>query len=361
MARFCRLLLFLFLPLSAVSQQNPPSPELQPRPAEPEKVPSNGTDRRIQLDVQVTDKAGAPIRGLQQQDFTLLDDKLPLNIVSFQAVDSTVPAAADPPLEVILVVDAVNASFQAVANERSQLKQFLLQNGGKLPQPMSLIMFTDTGAEMQNGSSRDGNVLAGLLDKYELGLRTINRSQGVYGAAERFTMSFRMIDRLAMYEKPRPGRKLVIWISPGWPLLSGPRTYLSGKKEQQVFDSITATSTGLRRARVTLYCVDPLGLGDFGNARYYEVFLKGVTSPSHALPGNLGLPVLAVQTGGRVLNLTNDITTAIAECTADANAFYVISFDAPPADKPNEYHSIAVTVDKPGITARTRTGYYNQP
>ena len=143
-------------------------------------MPSNGTDRRIQLDVQVTDKAGAPIRGLQQQDFTLLDDKLPLNIVSFQAVDSTVPAAADPPLEVILVVDAPNASFQAVANERSQLKQFLLQNGGKLPQPMSLIMFTDTGAEMQNGSSRDGNVLAGLLDKYELGLRTINRSQPVW-------------------------------------------------------------------------------------------------------------------------------------------------------------------------------------
>jgi VWFA-related protein len=79
------------------------------------------------------------------------------------------------------------------------------------------------------------------------------------------------------------------------------------------------------------------------------------------LPGNLGLPVLAVQTGGRVLNLTNDITSAIAECVADANSFYVISFDAPRADKPNEYHSLAVTLDKPGMTARTRTGYYAQP
>lgn len=361
MARFCWLLLFLFLSLSAVSQQDTPSPQLQPRPVEPAKVPASGTDREIMLDVQVTDKSGAPVRGLQKQDFTILDDKLPLNIVSFQAVDSTVTAVSDPPLEVILVVDGVNASFQAVANERNQLKQFLLQNGGKLPQPMSLIMFTDTRAEMQNGSSRDGNVLAGLLDKYELGLRTINQSQGVYGAAERFTMSLRMIDQLAMYEKPRPGRKLVIWISPGWPLLSGPHTYLSGKKEQQIFDSIAATSTGLRRARVTLYSIDPLGLSDFGRAVYYEEFLKGVTSPSHAMPGNLGLPVLAVQTGGRVLNLTNDITTAIAECTADANVFYVISFDAPRADKPNEYHSIAVTVDKPGVTARTRTGYYNQP
>src|SRR6202167_3712746 len=98
-------------------------------------------------------------------------------------------------------------------------------------------MFFYTGAEMQNGSSRDGHVLADLLDKYELGLRTINRSQGVYGAAERFTMSLKTIDRLALYEKTRPGRKLVIWLSPGWPLLSGPRTYLSGKEEQKLFDS----------------------------------------------------------------------------------------------------------------------------
>jgi len=361
MRRFFPLALLLLLPLSAASAQNASPPQLQPRTAEPEKVPANAADRRILLEVQVTDKAGAPIRGLQRQDFTLLDDKLPLNISSFQAVDSIAPAATDPPLEVILLVDAVNASFQAVANERNQLRQFLLQNGGKLPQPMSLIMFTDTGAEMQNGSSRDGHVLADLLDKYELGLRTINRSQGVYGAAERFTMSLKTIDRLALYEKTRPGRKLVIWLSPGWPLLSGPRTYLSGKEEQKLFDSIAATSTGLRRARVTLYSVDPLGLGDFRNATYYEEFLKGVSSPSHALPGNLGLPVLAVQTGGRVLNLTNDITTAIAECAADANSFYVISFDAPRADKPNEYHSLAVTVDKPGVTARTRTGYYDQP
>jgi hypothetical protein len=162
MDRFFRFLIVILLPLSfccAFAQENPPSqqpsqPQLQPRTAEPEKT-HTGPERRITLDVQVTDKSGTPIRGLQQQDFTLLDDKLPLNIASFQVVDSAAPAATDPPLEVILIVDAVNASFQAVSNERNQLKQFLLQNGGKLPQPMSLIMFTDTGAEMQNGSSRD--------------------------------------------------------------------------------------------------------------------------------------------------------------------------------------------------------------
>jgi VWFA-related protein len=146
-------------------------------------------------------------------------------------------------------------------------------------------------------------------------------------------------------------------------LLSGPNIQLSRKDEQQLFNSIVAASTGLRHARITLYSVDPLGLADAGSVRisYYEEFLKGVASPERALPADLGLQVLVVQSGGRVFNGSNDLTASTANCAADADAFYVLSFDAARADQPNEYHSLGVTVDKPGITARTRTGYYAQP
>jgi VWFA-related protein len=361
MGRFLRFFIVLLLPLSfcrAFAQDNPPTqPQLQPRTAQPE-TPAPGSDRRITLDVQVTDKSGTAIRGLQQQDFTLLDDKLPQKIAAFQAVETATP---ELPLQVILIVDAVNTSFNATSNEKNELKKFLLQNNGKLSQPTSLVIFGDAGAEMQKGSSLDGNALAAILDKYELGLRENHRSQGFYGEAERYDKSLKALDEIADYEQRQPGRKLVIWISPGWPLLSGPRTYISAKEEAVLFKAISATSTKLRLARITIYSVDPLGLNDFRRAVYYEEFLKGVSSPSHALPGNLGLPVLAVQTGGRVLNMTNDITTAIAECVVDANSFYVISFDAPRADKPNEYHSLAITINKPAVIARTRTGYYAQP
>ena len=57
----------------------------------------------------------------------------------------------------------------------------------------------------------------------------------------------------------------------------------------------------------------------------------------------------------------NDLTAAIGECAADARAFYVLSFEGAHADHGNEYHDLGVTVDKQGITARTRTGYYAQP
>jgi len=33
----------------------------------------------------------------------------------------------------------------------------------------------------------------------------------------------------------------------------------------------------------------------------------------------------------------------------------------PPAAEPNEYHELRVQVDRPGLSGRTTSGYYNQP
>jgi VWFA-related protein len=369
MSRFFRLLaVALLLPLSAASGQTAPSalpmPSPSSSPAETASLPApGGSGRQITLDVQVTDKAGTPIRGLQKQDFTLLDNKQPQTIASFHAVDSGTAAPNDPPAEVVLVVDAVNANFRTVTYERSEVRKFLLQNGGKLAQPVSLIIFSDSGTKIQHEASRDGNALAALYDQEQTGLRSINRSQGFYGAADRFDLSLKTLSSIASYERGRPGRKLVIWISPGWPYLSGPNVQLTSKDEQHLFATIVGASAGLRQARITLYSVDPLGLADAGGTwvTYYEDFVKGATSPSRALPGDLALQVLAIQSGGRTFNSSNDLTGAIASCASDAAAFYVLSFNSSPADKPDEYHTISVTIDKPGVTARTRTGYYSQP
>jgi hypothetical protein len=65
--------------------------------------------------------------------------------------------------------------------------------------------------------------------------------------------------------------------------------------------------------------------------------------------------------GGRVFIAATDLKDAIASWVADASAYYVLTFAAARADQANEYHSLQVTVDKPGMTARTRTGYYAQP
>src|SRR5271168_4675985 len=195
---------------------------------------SEAQDSRLVLDVVAADRSGKPRAGLTQNDFVVRDNGQPRKILSFRAVDGV----TEPPVKIILIVDEVNTTFTRVAYERDQLRKFLMQNGGQLTHPVSLGFVSDTGTELQNNSSSDGKALLASFDQHVTKLRTIRRSTGFYGAEERFTLSLKNLGMLAGAEAKLPGRKMVIWISPGWPILSGPNITLSQKDEQGLFSSI---------------------------------------------------------------------------------------------------------------------------
>lgn len=348
-ARLAALLLLPCLSLLCFSKAG----FTQQTPAPPPPPP----DGQIHLDVVVTPKSGPPVSGLEQKDFTIIDSKAPAAITSFRAFSG--PQA---PVEVVLFIDAVNVGYQTIAYERGQIDKFLRANGGKLAHPVRLAIFGDTGTQIQESFSTDGNAIAASLDQQTVALRVINRSAGFYGAEDRFELSLKALDQLVAVESPRPGRKMVLWVSGGWPLLSGPRVQLDGKQQQQLFNAIVDVSTRLRQARVTLYDINPLGAAENTiNIFYYEQFLKGVSKPSQVNAGNLGLQVIAAQSGGLVLNSSNDVSMLLQQAFADADAWYELSFEPAKAERPNEYHQIEVRVDKPGLIARTRHGYYAHP
>jgi VWFA-related protein len=207
--------------------------------------------------------------------------------------------------------------------------------------------------------SADGNALAVKVDQLDDRLRIIGRGAGVWGAIERFDFSVRMLTDIAKAEAKKPGRKLLIWAGSGWPMLEGPRINTSSNGQQQLFDVIAGLSTRLREARIALYSI-AAGMPGRGTFLYKD-FLKGVTSTENASPPNLALRVLAVQSGGRVLGPDNDLAAQIGSCVQDASAYYSLSFDPPHADRANEYHDLKVIAGQPGLSARTNTGYYNQP
>ena len=342
-----RLGLFLLVPLLYTAAAS----------AQQDSLPTQPDDSRIYLDVVVTPKSGPPVTGLQQQDFTLLDNKVPRPITSFRAL-----SRSQAPLEVILVVDAVNTKYETVAYEREEIDRFLRADGGHLAHPTALAIFTDTGMQIQEGFSDDGNALSASLDQYVVGLRTIRRSAAFYGAVERFQLSLNSLRQLAAREALRPGRKVILWVSPGWPLLSGPEVELDPKQRQEIFNDIVSFSTQLQRARITLYSIDPLGSNDFGTrAFYYEAFLKGISKPSQVDVGDLALQVLATQSGGLALTVDNDIAAMLQKCLADTDVYYELSFDAPLDTKRDEYHHLEIKLKDSGLTARTRQGYYAQP
>ena len=320
-----------------------------------QSTPGEKPGRQISLDVVVTGKDGVPVSGLTQQDFALKDNKANAPITQFHAA-----AAGEGPVEAILVMDAVNLNFINLANERSRIDRFL-KGSEHLNVPTALAVFTDDGLQLQDGYSTNGKELSDVLDHYATGIRTTRRSSQ-HEEQDRFNLSIKALNELIARESTRPGRKLIFWVSPGWPLLTGPQIDLTGKEQDQIYRAIVALTNQMLRSRITLYSLNPLGVDEgVGRIFYYRNFLKGVTKASQAEIGDLALQVLATQSGGLALNSSNDLEKELTTCYADTNASYALSFNVGPGESTNIYHHLEVTVDKPGLSTRSHDGYYAQP
>ena len=234
-------LLQLCGPLKAAAEQQPLTHE---------------ESNKISLDVVVTPKSGPPVADLQQQDFTLLDNKTPQTITSFRASQGSAT-----PTEVVVVVDAVNMPYEKIPYERQQIDEFLRANGGRLEYPTAIAFFTDTTSRIEDAFLTDGNAISDFLDQYELSLQTIHSTNGFYGALERLQLSIKTLSLLVAREAPRPGRKIILWISPGWPYLADTEGEIDSKQQKDIFANIVHLSTQLREARAILYSIDPLPEG----------------------------------------------------------------------------------------------------
>jgi VWFA-related protein len=314
--------------------------------------------KRITIDVVVDQKNAKlpPASGLRESDFSLLDNKTPRPFTSFRAV-----SMGQEPVRVVLLVDDVNIRLDGLANERNRISEFLKANGGHLAHPTTIAILTDTGLQLQEGFSTDGNAMSEALEKQNIGMRTIRDDTGIYGAEDRMNISLNALRNLAAHEAQEHGRTILLWVSPGWPLLSGPGVQLSGKNQEAIFNNVVGLSTQLREAHVTLYAIDPIGANEgLGRTFYYQEFLKGISKSSQVDIGDLSLQVLAMQSGGLALN-SNDTAGLLTKSVADLDNYYEISFEPAPAETRDTYHHLEITVDKPGLTARTRDGYYAQP
>lgn len=339
------------LPLGAVHAQQ--SLPISPSSASPSLEPGKNS-QNIHLDVVVSSKDGKPVAGLTQQDFTLLDNKTQQPIQFFRAV-----AGSQSPVAVVIVIDTINMTAPTVSFTRQEIDKFFHANNGKLACPTQFVIVTDTGTQILPGFTQDGLRLSAVLDQSSISLRDIRQSSGFYGAAERLEVSIHALQQLAAHEAPIGARKIILWMSPGWPLLGGAGVQVSEKQRKMIFNTIQSLSEQLREARITLYSIDPEGTSDFGlRTTYYQNFLKGVRKAEDADYPDLALQVLAVQSGGQALHTNNDVTGMLQKAIDDTSAWYELSF-TPTAGEPEEYHQLEVRMAKAGLTARTRAGYYS--
>jgi VWFA-related protein len=315
-----------------------PGGVLRPKASVPKPVAAENAGR-IRLDVVVADAAAKPLPGLTKQDFALLDNERPQTLSSFQAADG----AGEQPIEIVLVIDLVNAGADDVAATRTQLDKYLRQNSGHLANPVLMVLFSADGLQVQSQPSSDGNGLAKAVDE----VKATPAGEG----ADQFDQSLQVLTAVSDIELKRPGRKVLIWTGKGWPVPKADDPNTSMGQNDAGIGALVGLTNKLREARIVLFGGDPA---------FHRDPNQGMTNLQKLDPVALSLGAIALRTGGHGLSL-KDLAGEINRAVSGMTPYYTLSFEPPADDKPDEYHAIKLNVNQPKVTVRTTAGYYSEP
>jgi VWFA-related protein len=374
--------------VNAVPPQSPSSTSpipLIPRTRE-EREQRYRASHRITLNVQVTDAVGNPVNELKPGDFTLLDGQKMQTIATFREVDGKSPSAS---VHVLLVLDAINEGGLEIGRVKREFGKFLSDGTGPLPYPVSLVLVTENGVEETSPSAElavltselarltrhvprrdcdEDDALAGALESRMTAVApgSPNVQTAIRGncMVAHLRQSVNALLKLLAEQQNVPGRAILIWTGPGWPL---PANYGSDPGPERsggnFLDVLVEISTYLREAQVTLDAVSWAGFARPKDIRNVGLAgaLKGQLTPDQAAEENLALPVLARQSGGLAFEKSRNLADSLAACFVDADQFYALSFDSAPSVAPDEFRSLTVQVNRPGTTVRTTSGYYAEP
>ena len=386
----------------------------------------------VNVEVYVTDKEGEPINGLTREDFLVTEDGRPVEVVNFYRVADGRPSAEFAPavetaveepeaeapapprparleeeivvpesqrLHLIIYVDNFNIHPLNRNRVFSRLRRFLrdtvrgddqvmvasYERSLHIRQPFTSYASTVNQVlfdiEKMSGSAveRESERSDALKEIYETDSvhKALFRAK-TFAENQQFEMDNaldaldEMLDSLAGL----PGRKMLIHLSDGIPMVPGQDLY---QAIQQRFSDNTALGEAFTRDmsrryvrliaransnRISFYTIDAGGLrtrSGFGAenraANTSHVISTAVDS---VYTKNLRdtLILLADRTGGQAIYNTNDVSEGLERFGRDFGNYYSLGYRAP-SDDVGRYHRIQVRLKEKqrGWTLRHREGY----
>lgn len=291
--------------------------------------PTKGTEGLIKLDVLVVDGHGMPVADLKPADFSLFENGQEQRILSFQEV-SGLGTGSEPSIQIILLIDTLGMPGFMAEEESSAVQTYLRKRNGQLGHPVSVYLLDNSGLRTVAPSS-DGDVLASEIEHNNATMvRPVERrpalgggqAEGSLGLPESpFLSATKALGQIATYERTKPGRKLLVWVGPRSGTGSANYNEWTMTNAQGRFYFVRWFSTLLREARLALFDLsvgEPTTQSILPDPRAY---LKSMASPQQVSLLNLSRDVLAVQSGGAVMN-TLDPVPQIAHCVQQAGPFY---------------------------------------
>jgi len=349
----------------------------------------------VRVDVAVTDRQGRPVPDLVADDFEVREDDSPRAITNFTYVvvgASAAPPAAwpatasapatgpvvSPPARtrqrrvLAFVVDDLNLSRTSVARTRDMLKRFVQ----KSLQPDDLVGLFRTAApsttvtlgadrakllgeiaglkwNVESGRERPVDpIQAGLTAPVTIGQHLDRRRAFLLADA-----SLAALQSVIRALEPLQGRKTAIFLSDG----------LKVGRSTNAFDRLVDAANGANRESLVVYTLDPRGVtpmnleaDDFDNDPGFEVTIREELELREAsyTADHDGLERLAEATGGLFIHDT-DPGKGLAQALVDQSGYYLLGYTAPAGGEPR-FHRVSVTVGRPGLRVRARSGYWSR-
>ncbi len=270
----------------------------------------------VSLLVTVRDKYGKFVNELAQEDFAVAEDGRPEAISYFSR-------QYDLPLTVGLLVDTSGSQVEVLGEELSASITFFHQVLREGVDQAFLSSFDAHAWLLQNVTASPAKLQSslGILSAGLQARRNVNGTV-LYDA---------ITDSAELIMKKHQGRKALVLLTDG--------------EDTASRSSLERAVEACQRADTVVYSI---GIGT-GLARGAGV-----------------LETLSLKTGGRFFEATRKLTveaiyqTIEEELRSQYNIGYVpASPAAPSGKKPNAYHKVHVSVNRTGVTVRTRDGYYS--
>jgi hypothetical protein len=176
------------------------------------------------------------------------------------------------------------------------------------------------------------------------------------------------LETIANHLQSVPGRKSLIWISGGFPIII-PTQFGPEIMSSQISRALRAVND----ADIAIYGVDMRGLMPALNPTTstatiaMPAFRGGAPPPqvfntlSTVAPNQDVLRQAAAATGGRVYADTNAIGESVRRAIDDGRVSYVLGYYSPREKPDSKFHSIEVKVQRDGVDVRHRKGYLALP
>jgi VWFA-related protein len=322
----------------------------------------------VHLDVTVLDARQQPVRGLTAEDFTIREDGKPQSIVTFVPVD--VPLRVEPRagwmhdepedtvsnaqdvrrLVVIVMDDALTGFVHGESRSARRIAHAVIDELG--PSDMAAVVFTFLGRAQT--FTTDRSQLRRAVDSY------IPRRGPDSGPPLRCDPKLRLgascvveaLENVAtLLRTAPPGRKLVILIGSTGGLEVSTDPFSPISRVQGMFRAI-------QEANVAVNVFDPAGLQTYGPSAADRSLSEARGRIAARRGGVDELRALAENTGGRTFVDTNAPEAHVPTVFEQSGSYYLLGFQSTNENTDGRFRRVRVSVNRPGVTVRTRSGYF---